>query len=70
MRDALAAPVPGETQMTDNNAVKMYEDHKATMIAEYRNTPSNQTSKLEALRLKIELVNSQIENIRAFQSAR
>jgi len=54
--------------MVNNDAVAIaqYEAAIADLIAQYRNTPSNQTSKLEALKLKIDMFKTQIANITAY----
>lgn len=52
--------------MTDNKAVAQYETAIAELKAQYRTIPSNQTSKLEAIREKIEMFKAQIANINAY----
>ena len=55
------------TSTRDNNAIQQQQAHMQDLINQYRNTPSNQTSKLEGLRLRIETCKQQIASIQGYQ---
>jgi len=50
----------------DKQAIAGYESKIEELKAQYRNTPSNQTSKLEGLRERIECFKAQVNQIKAY----